>query len=57
MRAVVQQNTMVAAEMQAIRMGLSEVLARWTTIDDFLSDLLVEDFMKPKQYSNLLFND
>lgn len=57
MRVIVQQHTMVTSEMQAISMGLSEVVARWTALDDYLSDLLVEDFMKPKQYSNLLFDD
>jgi hypothetical protein len=37
--------------------GLEVVLKRWSSLDQYLEKLLVEDFMVPKQYATLLFDD
>jgi len=36
---------------------LEQVIDRWTALDEYLNQLLVEYFMDPKQYSKLLFDD
>ncbi|CAG8982405.1 hypothetical protein HYALB_00007527 [Hymenoscyphus albidus] len=36
---------------------LGGVTRKWDQLDQYLTRLLFEDFMRPKQYSNLLFDD
>lgn len=47
----------IMAELRIILHIIKLVCKRWTEIDEYLATLLVEDFMKPKQYYGLLFDD
>ncbi|KAN0101374.1 hypothetical protein V8E51_011884 [Hyaloscypha variabilis] len=51
------RSTLLEAELFFVLTGLSEVVKRWSSLDNYLSTLMVEDFMEPKSYSNLLFDD
>ncbi|PMD13267.1 hypothetical protein NA56DRAFT_637974 [Hyaloscypha hepaticicola] len=45
------------AELNCVVLGLSQVTARWTELNDYLSTLIVQDFMEPKKYWRFLFDD
>lgn len=45
------------AELSYIVHALREVEGRWREFNDYIGDLLVEDFMDPKAYTKLLFDD
>jgi hypothetical protein len=53
---VIQQHTRVMAEVASISMGLSHVIDKWTELDEYLADLLKEEFMHPKKCSQQLFD-
>jgi hypothetical protein len=54
---ILDQPTAFQAELSCIVQGLTQVIKQWAALDQHLGDLLVEDFMEPKQYSTLLFDD
>jgi len=51
------RSTLLEAELFFVLTGLSEVVKRWSSLDNYLSTLIVEDFIEPKSYSKLLFDD
>jgi hypothetical protein len=53
----VMQHTRILAELLCISYGLANIIRKWTSLDDYLQGLLVVDFMEPKTYSKLLFDD
>jgi hypothetical protein len=55
--SILQHNTKIEAELSCIDYGLSRIIQSWMSLDQYLSQLQVEDFMHPNQYVNLLFDD
>jgi hypothetical protein len=49
--------TAIEAELSCVVLGLSEITARWTSLNEYLGTLVAQDFMKPKSYSKFLFDD
>ena len=49
--------TALEAELSCIVAGLLEIIRKWSDLNEYFSDLLVEDFMDPKEYARLLFDD
>lgn len=45
------------AELSCIVYALKEIDERWRKLNDHIASLLVEDFMDPKTYTTLLFDD
>jgi len=56
-RATTKWPTRVEAELFCVASGLSDVVQRWSSLDDYMGTLMVEDFMEPESYSKLLFDD
>ncbi|TAQ87975.1 hypothetical protein B7494_g3704 [Chlorociboria aeruginascens] len=52
-----ESNTQIEAELHCIVKGLTGVIQRWSYLDRYLENLLVEDFMEPSDYAKLLFDD
>jgi len=51
------ERTAIQSELLCINQGLAQVIQKWTELDEYLGGLLIEDFMEPKQYAALLFDD
>lgn len=47
----------IETELLCIADGLEEVIKRWTALSEYPSRMLAEDFMEPKKYVKLLFDD
>lgn len=45
------------AELSCILYALQRIKPRWRRLDEYIGQLLVEDFMDPESYCELLFND
>lgn len=54
---VLRSNTKIEAELFCIIAGLVTIVRRWGDLDEYLGELLVEDFMHPDEYVKLLFDD
>jgi hypothetical protein len=49
--------TTLEAEIYSITIGISDVINRWAALDEYFEKLLAEDFMNPREYAKLLFDD
>lgn len=38
-------------------LGISKATTQWAKLDDYLSKLIIEDFIDPKEYSKPLFDN
>jgi hypothetical protein len=45
------------AEISCIIYGIADIIYRWAALDEYFEKLLEEDFMDPRQYAKLLFDD
>jgi hypothetical protein len=56
-KRVMGQRSQQTAEFSIIIYALRKVEGRWRDLNEYIGDLLVEDFMDPEAYSKLLFDD
>lgn len=54
---MMKQHAMIAAEVCGIVICLRYVVEKWILLYQDLSELLAQDFMQPKDFVNLLFDD
>jgi hypothetical protein len=54
---VTRAGTAVEAELYCLCFGLSEVVTRWTSLNEYLDTLIAHDFMELKSYWKFLFDD
>jgi hypothetical protein len=57
MHTAISQKSKVEAEVFCISHCLEKVIKQWAALDDYLDELLAEEFMDPKEYVKLLFDD
>jgi hypothetical protein len=57
LRKLLLPGTSFEAEINCIVYGIADIIDRWTALDEYLEKLLEEDFMNPRQYAKLLFDD
>jgi cell division septation protein DedD len=51
------QPNKLSAEIACIVYALKEVVSRWIKLNEYISELLMENFMDPEAYDKLLFDD
>lgn len=57
LNGILEKDTAIEAELESIIFVLSEVIPRWTALDEYFNQLLKVDFLNMEQYSKLLFDD
>lgn len=56
-RAVLSEENLLIAEAIIVVAAMRNVEDRWRDLNEYIGSLLVEDFMDPKSYTMLLFDD